>query len=108
MSALAGSRAAVEATFDRDLESLSASVNSGQAVAWSALTPPRWLGTVAWIGAAAWEWTARAATGEASFRYRLSVIPDAPPVLTVATPGGDLDMPEGQLVPYVAHLQDTL
>jgi hypothetical protein len=108
LSALAGSRAAVEATFDRDLESLSASVNSAPAVAWSALTPRRWRGTVALNGDGAWDLNARAATGEASFRYRLSVIPDAPPVLTVATPGGDLDLPAGQLVPYDAIIQDDL
>jgi hypothetical protein len=108
LSALAGSRAQVEATFDRDLESLSASVNGAPAVAWSALTPRRWRGTVALSGDGAWELHARAATGEASFRYRLSVIPDAPPVLTVATPGGDLDLPAGQLVPYDAIIQDDL
>ena len=108
LSALAGSRAAVEATFDRDLESLSGSVNGGAGVPWSAVTPRRWRGTVALNGDGAYELTARAATGSASFRYRLSVIPDAPPVLTVATPTGDLDLPEGQLVPYDAIIQDDL
>jgi hypothetical protein len=108
LSALTGSRAVVEATFDRDLESLSASVNGGQAVAWSALTPRRWRGTVALNGDGSWDLTARAATGEATSRYKLSVIPDAPPVLTVATPEGDLDLPAGQLVPYDAIIQDDL
>ena len=108
VSALAGSRAAVEVTFDRDLESLSAAVNSGPALAWSAVTPRRWRGTLALNGDGAWELHARAATGEASFRYRLAVIPDAPPVLTVATPAGDLDLPAGQLVPYDAIIQDDL
>src|SRR5262249_27105090 len=50
LSALVGSRAAVEAMFDRDLESLSASVNGGQAVSWSAITPRRWRGTLALNG----------------------------------------------------------
>src|SRR4029078_7759568 len=108
MSALAGSRAAVEATFDRDLESLSASVNGGQAVAWSALTPRRWRGTVALNGDGSGGLTARAATGEPTSRYKLSVIPDAPPVLTVATPEGDLDLPAGQLVPYHASTPESV
>ena len=108
LSALAGSRAQVEATFDRDLESLSASVNSGRPMTWSAVTPRRWRGTVALNGDGTWELHARAATGEASFRYKLSVIPDMPPVLTVATPVGDLDLPAGQLVPYDAIIQDDL
>jgi len=108
LSALAGSRATVETTFDRDLESLSASLNGGPPMTWSAITPRRWHGTVALNGDGTWELHARAATGEASFRYKLSVIPDAPPVLTVATPEGDLDLPAGQLVPYDAIIQDDL
>ena len=108
LSALAGARASVEVTFDRDLESLSAAVNRAPAVAWSAVTPRRWRGTLTLAGDGAWDLHATAATGEASFRYKLSVIPDAPPVLTVATPGGDLDLPAGQLVPYDAIIQDDL
>jgi hypothetical protein len=108
LSALSGSRAAVEVTFDRDLESLSAAVNGSPAVAWSALTPRRWRGTLALNGDGTWDLNARAATGEATFRYHLAVIPDAPPVLTVATPEGDLDLPTGQLVPYDAIIQDDL
>src|SRR5262249_58127377 len=65
LSALAGSRAAVEITFDRDLESLTASVNNGAAMAWSQVTPRRWHGTLALNGDGGWAITARAATGEA-------------------------------------------
>ena len=108
LSALAGSRAAVEVLFDRDLESLTAAVNGGAPVGWSAITPRRWRGSVPVAGDGAWELLARAATGEASFRYRLSAIPDAPPVLTVALPAGDLDLPAGSLVPYDALVEDDL
>ena len=108
LSALAGSSAAVEVMFDRDLESLAAAVNGGTPVSWSAVTPRRWRGTVPLAGDGAWELSARAATGEASFRYRLSVLPDAPPVLTVGLPAGDMDLPAGQLVPYDAIVQDDL
>src|SRR5262249_33161725 len=66
LSALAGSRAMVEVMFDRDLESLTASVNGGAAVAWSALTPRRWRGAVLLSGDGGWELRARAATGEAA------------------------------------------
>ena len=108
LSALAGSRAAVEIMFDRDLESLTASVNDGTAIAWSPVTPRRWRGTVPLERDGAWEIRARAATGETAARYRLSVLPDAPPVITVALPAGDLDLPAGQLVPYDAIIQDDL
>ncbi len=108
MAALAGSRALVEVTFDRDLESLSAAVNGRAPVSWSAITPRRWRGTVAVEGDGAWELLARGATGEGRFRYRLSAIPDAPPVLTVVLPAGDLDLPAGQLVPFDVLAQDDL
>src|SRR5262249_55583135 len=90
------------------LESLAASVNGGQAATWSALTPRRWRGTVALNGDGSWDLTARAATGEATSRYKLSVIPDAPPVLTVAPPEGGPDLAAGPLVPYDAIIQDDL
>lgn len=108
LSALAGSRAAVEVTFDRDLESLSAAVGAGAAVAWSEITPRRWRGTVELRGEGDWELRARAATGEGRFKYRLSVTPDAPPVISVVLPVGDLDLPAGQLVPYDVVAQDDL
>jgi hypothetical protein len=108
LAALAGSRAAVEVTFDRDLESLSASVRGGARAAWSAVTPRRWHGTVALDGDGDWELFAQGATGEGRFRYRLSVIPDAPPVLTVVLPAGDLDLPAGQQIPFDVLAQDDL
>ncbi len=108
LAALAGSRAAVEVTFDRDLEALSAAVNGRAPVAWSAITPRRWRGSVTVDGDGTWELLARGATGEGRFRYRLSAIPDAPPVLTVVLPAGDLDLPAGQLVPYDVLAQDDL
>lgn len=108
LTALAGSRAAIEVTFDRDLESLTAAVGASPAIAWSALTPRRWRGTIAIAGDGPWELRARAATGEGVFRYRLSTLPDAPPVLSVALPMGDLDLPAGQLVPYDIAAEDDL
>jgi hypothetical protein len=108
LAALAGSRAAVEVTFDRDLESLTASVNDGPAMSFSPITPRRWRGSVALNGDGSWALEARAATGEGRFRYKLSALPDAPPVLTVALPVGDLDLPAGQLVPYDVLAQDDL
>ena len=108
LTALAGSRAAVEVTFDRDLESLTASVNGAPGTSFSELTPRRWRGSVAVSGDGAWELRARAATGEGRFRYKLSAIPDAPPVITVVLPTGDLDLPAGQMVPYDVLAQDDL
>jgi hypothetical protein len=108
LAALAGSRAAVEVTFDRDLESLSATVRGGKATAWSAVTPRRWHGTVPIDGDGGWQLFARGTTGEGRFTYRLTAVPDAPPVLTVVLPAGDLDLPEGQRVPFDVLAQDDL
>src|SRR5262245_1395569 len=106
--ALAGSSAAVEVTFDRDLEGVSGAVNRGESRGFSAVTPRRWRGTVPVDGDGSWELTARGATGEGRFRYRIQAIPDAPPVLTVAVPAGDLDLPAGQQVPFDVLVQDDL
>lgn len=108
LAALAGSRAAMEVTFDRDLESLSGSVRGGAATAWSAVTPRRWRGTVPVDGDGEWQLFARGTTGEGNFRYRLTAIPDAPPVITVALPEGDMDLPAGQQVPFDVLAQDDL
>jgi hypothetical protein len=108
LSALAGSTASIEVTFDRDLETVSGALERGRAVAWSEVTPRRWRGVIPVAGDGGWELVARAATGEGRFRYRITAIPDAPPVLTVALPLGDFDLPAGQLVPYDVLVQDDL
>lgn len=108
LSALAGSRAALEVTFDRDLESLSARVGDGRARAWSAITPRRWRGEITLATDGEWELTARASTGSADFRYRLTTLPDAPPVIVVGLPTSDLDLPTGQQLPYDVLVQDDL
>jgi hypothetical protein len=108
LAALAGSRAAVEVTFDRDLESVSGAVGGGPALAWSEVTPRRWRGTVPVDGDGGWTLVARGPAGEGRFRYRIQAIPDAPPVITVALPAGDLDLPAGQLIPYDVLAQDDL
>ena len=45
-----------------------------------------------------------------AFRYKLSALSDAPPVLSVVLPAGDLDLPAGSLVPYdlIADLDQAL
>ncbi len=114
LSALAGSRAAVEVTFDRDLEAVSAAVGTpagggpAGANAWSAVTPRRWRGSLPVERDGHWELIAHGPTGEGRFRYRIEAIPDAPPVLTVALPADDLDLPAGQLIPYDVLVQDDL
>jgi hypothetical protein len=112
LSALAGSSAAIEVTFDRDLEAVSAALGSpadgGSAGAWSAVTPRRWRGTVPVDGDGHWDLIARGSTGEGRFRYRIEAIPDAPPVLTVTLPAGDVDLPAGSQIPYDVLVQDDL
>ena len=108
LAALAGSSAQIEVTFDRDLESVSGSLERGRPLAWSAVTPRRWRGVIPIAADGGWELVARAATGEGRFLYRITAIPDAPPVLSVALPAGDFDLPAGQLVPYDVLVQDDL
>jgi len=108
LSALAGSRAEVEVTFDRDLESVSAAVDRGPATVWREITPRRWRGTLTVAHDGEWRLVARGATGEGRFRYAVQALPDAPPVLTVAVPAGDLDLPAGQQVPFDVLVQDDL
>lgn len=108
LAALAGSVASVEVTFDRDLESLAATLPGGRASAWTAITPRRWRGTVPIVHDGEWTLAAQAASGRGTTRWRLSVLPDAPPVVTVARPEADLDLPAGSQVPYDVQVEDDL
>lgn len=108
LSALAGTRARVVATFDRDLNTLTATLPGGRTGSWTALTPRRWSGEVPMTSEGEYELHAVAAAGEARFRYRINALPDAPPVLDIQTPVTDLDLPAGQQIPVVALAQDDL
>jgi hypothetical protein len=116
LSALRGSRAALTVTFDRDLESLAARLGDGPASDWKALTPRRWRGEVPIDRDGEYDLiaTARAdAAGDTGprsgrFRYRVTALADAPPVLVVRVPEGDVDLPAGQQVPLDVLAQDDL
>jgi hypothetical protein len=108
LAALRGSRARVEVTFDRDLESLDATLPGGAAAAFQPVTPRRWRGEVAIAREGPWELHARAARGEGRFRYRVTPLADAPPVLAVRVPEGDVSLPAGQVVPLEVVGQDDL
>jgi len=108
LAALRGSRAAVEVLFDRDLASLEGAAPGGAARPWRAINPRRWRGELVIERAGTWELHARASGGEGRFRYAVEPIADAPPLLTVRVPEGDLDLPAGQQVPYEVLGQDDL
>lgn len=108
LTALRGSRATVEVTFDRDLESLGATLPGGAGDDWTEITPRRWRGVVPVDREGEYALHARAAGGSAEFRYRVSPIGDAPPILTVLTPETDLDLPAGQRIPLEIVGQDDL
>jgi hypothetical protein len=108
LAALAGSRAHVEVTFDRDLESLEAQIEGGAQSRWSAITPRRWRGDLPIDADAPYALRATSVNGAGVFHYRISALPDAPPVITVALPSGDQDVPAGQAVPYDVLVQDDL
>ncbi len=113
LSALRGTRARVEVTFDRDLEALEVSLPGGVPAAFRALTPRRWQGEIAVEREGEYTLTAASRAGPAGpgrgrFRYRITPLPDAPPVIAVRTPAGDLDLPAGQQVPVEVFGQDDL
>jgi hypothetical protein len=116
LSALRGTRAGLTVTFDRDLESLSAQMGDGRAVAWKPLTPRRWQGTIPIERDGQYDLlaTARADAPDESgprsgrFRYRVTALADAPPVLVVRTPEGDVNLPAGQQIPLDVLAQDDL
>ena len=108
LEALRGTVATVTATFDRDLEALDVTGPAGAGAAWSALTPRRWRGTVTVARPGTWTLRPRARGGEATLRYRVNPLDDAPPVLSVVMPTGDVDLPEGQQVPLEVVGEDDL
>lgn len=108
VAALRGSVADVEVTFDRDLEALTACVPGSAGGAWTAITPRRWRGRVPVREDGEWSLRAESATGTGEYRYRVSALPDAPPVLTVVTPTGDLNLPSGSQIPFDVLAQDDL
>ena len=115
LTALQGTVASLVVTFDRDLERLEARLGDGRASAWTALTPRRWRGQVPVIrdgeyelAAAARRGTEDAGPAQGRFRYRVTALPDAPPVLMVQVPQGDLDLPTGQQIPVDVLAQDDL
>jgi DNA segregation ATPase FtsK/SpoIIIE-like protein len=108
LAALRGSRAKVTVTFDRDLQRLEATTGSNAPAAWTALTARRWHGELPVSSNGDYELHAVASQGEGRFRYRISALGDAPPVLAVRVPTGDVDLPAGQQVPVELVGQDDL
>src|SRR5262249_29659780 len=108
LSALRGTRARVTATFDRDLDHVDARIGSGRTTAWTAITPRRWQGEIAVLDEGPYWLDAVAPRGRASLRYRVTPLPDAPPVLAVRVPSGDVDLPTGQKVPLEVWGTDDL
>jgi len=108
LTGLRGTQAGIDVTFDRDLDALVARLPDGRAATFRALTPRRWRGTVPLVSDGAWTLSASAPTGRSQFSYAIHVVLDAPPVLVVRTPAGDLDLPEGQSVALEVFGQDDL
>jgi hypothetical protein len=114
LSALRGTHARVEVTFDRDLDALEVRLPGGAAAHWSDVTPRRWRGEITldregeYELAATAHATAGGAPHTARYRYRVTPLADAPPVIVVRTPSGDIDLPIGQQVPVDVFVQDDL
>jgi len=108
LTALSGTRARLLVTFDRDLASLEATLPDGRVSHWTAVTPRRWQGEVPITREGEYGLHAVAGQGEARYRYRVTPVPDAPPLLAVRLPAGDLDLPTGQQIPVEVMAQDDL
>ena len=108
LSALRGTRAAVEVTFDRDLTALDVRLPGGAAAPFTALSPRRWRGVIPIDREGEWTLAATTPGAESKFSYALRPVPDQPPVIAVRIPEGDLDLPDGQQVPLEVLGQDDL
>ncbi|MFN8586801.1 MAG: hypothetical protein U0704_03290 [Candidatus Eisenbacteria bacterium] len=108
VAALRGSTARIEVTFDRDVESLRATLPGGRSAAWTAITPRRWRGELRVDGDGEWSLQAESPGGASRHAWRIAALADAPPVLTVATPRADLDLPAGSFVPFDVLAEDDL
>ncbi len=108
LTALRGSRARLLVTFDRDLTTLEAALPDGRVARWRAVTPRRWQGEIPIERDGEYALHAVAARGEGRFRYRVTPLADAPPLLAVRLPGGDVDLPAGQQIPLEVFAQDDL
>jgi hypothetical protein len=108
LSALRGSRARVEVLFDRDLAALEVTLPGGTREAWNALNPRRWRGEIGIRREGEYVLHARASGREGHFRYSVQPLADAPPILTVRVPRGDVDLPAGGRIPYEVLGQDDL
>lgn len=108
LAALRGTRAQVEVTFDRDLESLEATLPDGLSSKWRPLTARRWKGEVPIEREGEYVLRADAPAGTGRYRYRITPLEDAPPVIVVHAPGGDVDLPAGQQIPVAVSAHDDL
>jgi len=108
LTALRGSIARLTVTFDRDLTALEATLPGGGTARWRALTPRRWQGEVPLERDGSYALHAVADRGEGRFLYRVTPLADAPPLIAVRLPGGDIDLPNGQQVPVEVFAQDDL
>jgi hypothetical protein len=108
VAALRGSAVDIEVTFDRDLERLVARAPGLRDQSWHAVTPRRWRGRLAVREDGEWALRAEAASGEGAWRWRVSALPDAPPVISVVRPEGDSNLPAGSHVPFDVLVQDDL
>ena len=108
IAALRGARARVEITFDRDLDRLGVTLPGGREARFAALTPRRWQGEIPIEREGEYQLHPHAPGGQGVYRYRITPLPDAPPVIAVRTPEGDLDLPAGQQLPLEVLGQDDL
>ena len=76
--------------------------------AWKSVNARRWRGEITLLREGEYELRARAASGAGQFRYRIQPLDDAPPLIAVRTPEGDLDLPAGQQIPLEVLGQDDL
>ena len=100
--ALRGTRATVALDLDRSADAVTWTLGS----AWRADGPRRWVAETTVLRDGPYEIEVRAAGRAERFAFRTEAVADRPPLLSVALPAGDLDLPAGQRVDVAVAASD--
>jgi hypothetical protein len=102
VTARSGTQVTVVVNLDRHAKGMRWTLPGGATEELTALSPRRFQGKFVVRGDGAYTLVATTAKETIRETYRITALPDQPPLLTVIQPEGDLDLPEGQKIPVWA------